>query len=61
MEDKNAEGSAKWTGFYPDLIKAISKIVKFKYNIYSSKTYGHLEQGLWHGVVKEIVDKVTYT
>ena len=60
-EDKNAKGNDRWRGFYPELIKAMSKRAKFKYNLYETKSYGHYVKGFWSGVVKELLEGVTYT
>lgn len=57
------EGNARYEGFSVDLIDAIAKDLKFKYEIYLVKdnNYGNLDKKTneWNGLVKELLDRVS--
>ena len=54
--------TAKYEGFVVDLIKELSREVKFKYEMYivADQNYGAFNQktGQWNGMIKDLIDHV---
>ena len=51
----------KYEGYVVDLIRALSKQVKFKYNMYivEDGAYGaQLPNGEWNGMIRDLIDHV---
>ena len=56
---RNVSGKDRYHGYIPDLLKHISLVVGFKYDIYAVDGYGHLqEDGSWDGMVGQLTAKV---
>ena len=52
----------KFYGKNVEMIAALAKIAKFEPTYYETSAYGlQDDNGLWDGIVKELIDKVTYT
>ena len=54
----------KYEGYVVDLIRALSKQVKFKYNMYivEDGAYGaQLPNGEWNGMIRDLIDHVRNT
>ena len=61
MTKKNKNGTLQYEGYCVDLINEVAKILKFKYEFYSSPDgkYGaRMENGTWDGMVREILEGV---
>ena len=54
--------AAKYEGYVVDLIKALAKEVKFKYEMYivADKAYGAYNEktGQWNGMIRDLIDRV---
>ena len=62
IKDKKAVGNARYEGTAVDMIAEIAKVANFTYTFNLVKGYGKKSHsGEWSGMVREIVDKVTYT
>ena len=53
-------GNDLFEGYCIDLLEQISKIVGFNYTIklVDDGLYGTIEDGIWNGLVKDLIDKV---
>ena len=61
-EDKSGKDNERYYGKHTDLIYEMSLIDGFKYTFYDVKSYGTLNaNGLWNGIIRELLEKVTYT
>ena len=53
----------KYEGYVVDLIRELSKEVKFKYRMYivADKNYGSYDEktGLWNGMIRDLIDHVS--
>jgi ABC-type amino acid transport substrate-binding protein len=59
----NFSGNDRWEGFLIDLIEAIAKELKFKYELYEvpDGNYGGLTpSGEWNGMIKEVMMGVSF-
>lgn len=62
MFDKTKEGNDRFSGYCVDLLKEISQILGFEYEIYLSpnNSFGYRDKnGQWNGMVRELLDKVS--
>ena len=60
--DHNLTANDRYEGFCIDLLKAISDMVGFRYDIHLTPEakygiYNH-ETGEWNGIVRELIDRV---
>lgn len=60
--DRNLTGNDRFEGFCIDLLRTISDLLGFNYDLYlvPDKKFGaeNTSSGEWNGLVKEIIEKV---
>lgn len=61
-KNKTLSGNDKYKGYCVDLLEKISKICGFNYTIkpVADGVHGNLVNGKWNGIIKEIIDKVSF-
>lgn len=57
---KHLSGNERFEGFCVDMLAEISKMVGFSYKIHlvPDMTYGLPDNGVWNGMVRELLEKV---
>ena len=52
-------GSVEYYGYCIDLLRRISEILDFSYDIYDTELYGAMaDDGSWNGLIQELISKV---